>query len=381
MPDIAFLVEPEEQALPATVEGDVLSIPITEEVGGWGFGLRDLLNALKGFSGSRIEIPINTYGGEVFEGLAIYNTLKGRPEEIVTRVVGYAVSMGSILFMAGARREMPERGYLMIHNPTMGVYGDSEDIGGVKTLLEKMTNTLAEIYAQTTGLTKNRILRMMDEETWLDAKDALALGFVTDIVPGAEIRAHLSEQQLAGFTNVPAELLHSKKDEMKLNEKLMSAINGLAEKLEGFTASGAVSPGNTATATADATGDDADDDDDATGGQTAASAGTEPDATTGTGTTPPEADEDDEGAAQLVQILERLAEQNAQLLERQTALEERITQMAARLKNAEGKVAKAAAKATHPATGNSGTPDASRAEAAFRRKAQVLRPGNEVKID
>lgn len=188
-----------------------LTIKIFDEIGGWGFNMQSLVEQLKGFKGNKINVPINSYGGSVLEGLAIFSTLKGRQEEINTSVVGYALSMGSIIAMAGDNVSMPENGYMMIHNPMNVAFGDANEMEKNAELLREFKNQLAKIYSKRTGLTLARINKMMDEETWLNAKDAKALGFIDKITPAAEFEASFDPSQ---FLNTPKELVSNQSTDM-----------------------------------------------------------------------------------------------------------------------------------------------------------------------
>jgi len=191
-----------------------LEIQIFEEIGGWGFGMRDLVEQLRGFTGTNIRVPINSYGGVVTEGISIYNVLKGRKEHVEAHIVGYAMSMGTVIAMAADTVTMPENGYFMIHEPWGVEVGDAEEMEKMSSLLEKMAEMLAKIYSEKTGLTVNRVRKMMKEETWLTAKEAKALGFVDKLTKGAEITAayHVQNQEiLAACNKLPKPIYNSLK--------------------------------------------------------------------------------------------------------------------------------------------------------------------------
>ena len=201
-------------SMEANKTGQEIQVSILENIGGWGFTLNTMLDQLRGFSGSRINVPINSFGGNVTEGLAIYNTLRGRSEDVHTKVVGYAMSMGSVIAMAGDTVSMPENGYLMIHNPWAMTIGDVNDHQGTQKLLQMMRSDLAKIYQRKTGLDMAEIITMMDEETWMNGETALQLGFVDQVTDGADIQALFDPNELRNFQNVPVALLDPQKTTM-----------------------------------------------------------------------------------------------------------------------------------------------------------------------
>lgn len=369
-----------DQSIQST-SSEILSIPIVEEIGGWGFNLRMLMDKLQGFTGKDIEVPLNTYGGEVFEGLAIYNALLARPERVTFKVVGYAMSMGSAIMMAGDRRELPKQGYVMIHNPAIMAYGDAQDMEATRALLETMTSSMAEIYSAGTGLSKDRILEMMEAETWLTSAEAKEMGFVTKITTGASIQAKLTRDQLEMYNNVPAELYDSNiYPVMNFNDKVLAALNTIADRLEAKPKAegGTLRP---QTETGEDGADDVEEE------KTTSPAPPENNQEGGSGAvdgdqTQEEAQdtgEEEEGTDQLLEVLTKLGEAIPALQEQVTKLEERVTTLAGSQSAMAKKVGKLAAGNAHPEGGNGNVPDSASTERAFKKKAQAIRPNNEVK--
>lgn len=195
-----------------------LQINIFDEIGGWGFTFNSLTDQLKGFKGQRIKVPINSFGGSVFEGMAIYNTLLGRSEFIEAHIVGYAMSMGSVIAMAADEVTMPENGYFMIHNPVNAEYGDADDMESMSGVLRMITDDLANIYAKKTGLTVNKVKKMMKAETWLNAKEAKKMGFVDRLTKGANFEASFKPEQIANYHNIPDNLKNNIMSTFNLKE-------------------------------------------------------------------------------------------------------------------------------------------------------------------
>lgn len=141
----------------------------------------DLAKEIGDLNGKALTVRINSYGGQVAEGLAIYNLLKSYPGEVTTICDGFACSAASVVFMAGAKRIMPRSSLLMIHNAWTLASGDADDLRKAADDLEKITQPSVDIYTSVSNLDADEIKAMMDAETWIDADEALDYGFATEI--------------------------------------------------------------------------------------------------------------------------------------------------------------------------------------------------------
>ena len=130
---------------------------------------------------SKINVYINSYGGEVAEGLAIYNALKRHKAKIVTYCDGFAASIASVIFMAGDERIMNASSLLMIHNAWTFAQGNAEQLRKQADDLEKITQASVEAYKAHSTLTEEEIKTLMDNEEWITPKEALEYGFATAI--------------------------------------------------------------------------------------------------------------------------------------------------------------------------------------------------------
>ena len=129
-----------------------------------------------------INVFINSYGGEVAEGLAIYNALRRHKAEVKTFCDGFACSAASVVFMAGSERIMSNASLLMIHNAWMWTAGDPKELRKQADDLEKITQASTNAYLNHVNITEEELKQMLDDETWLSASDALDMGFCTMIV-------------------------------------------------------------------------------------------------------------------------------------------------------------------------------------------------------
>lgn len=128
-----------------------------------------------------INVHISSYGGEVKEGLAIYNVLKNHKAKIKTYADGFACSIASIIFMAGDVRIMNKSSLLMIHNAWMSTSGNASDLRKQADDLDKITRASINIYMENINISEDKLKRMLDEEYWLDYQEALNYGFATSI--------------------------------------------------------------------------------------------------------------------------------------------------------------------------------------------------------
>ena len=149
----------------------------------------DLAKELTALEGKNLTVRINSYGGEVAQGLAIYNLLKSYSGEVTTLCDGFACSAASVVFMAGAKRIMPRSSLLMIHNAWTWASGDADDLRKAADDIEKITQPSIEIYTSVSNLDADEIKAMMDAETWFDADEALGYGFATEISEEAAMQS------------------------------------------------------------------------------------------------------------------------------------------------------------------------------------------------
>jgi len=128
---------------------------------------------------SVIDVYINSYGGEVAEGLAIYNALKRHSAKIRTHVDGFACSIASVIFMAGDERIMPNTSCLMIHNPWICAAGNSKELRKQAEDLDVIGESSINAYLERVNISREELQKLLDNETWLSPKEALDMGFAT----------------------------------------------------------------------------------------------------------------------------------------------------------------------------------------------------------
>ena len=140
-----------------------------------------IVNQLKALDVGRINVHINSYGGDVSEGLAIYNVLREHKAEIVTICDGFACSAASVVFMAGSRRVMSPASLLMIHNAWTIAMGNAADLRKTADDIETITQASVEAYKRGATISEEEIKALMDAETWILPEKAVEYGFATEI--------------------------------------------------------------------------------------------------------------------------------------------------------------------------------------------------------
>lgn len=189
---------------------DSAEVWIYNDIGYWGVDANSFRHEMQALAGKHVTLHIHSYGGEVVEGLAIYNAILRHSAGVTVQIDGIAASMASVIALAGSPVKMAENGYLMIHNPANIAMGDAEEMRKSADLLDKMRDTLSGIYVAKTGLPEEEIIEMMDAETWMTAAEAHEKGFIDEITDKIEAAASADPKALARFTNLPAALVDTK---------------------------------------------------------------------------------------------------------------------------------------------------------------------------
>lgn len=191
-------------------EADRAEIAIFDSIGGW-FGIlasefRAQFDEIR--DAKQITVKLNSPGGDVFDGLAIYNTLREEREKLTVEVQGIAASVASVIALAGRELVMDAGTFLMIHNPYGFAMGDAPTMRKMADTLEKIGGEVAGIYAQHSKLSKRAAALAMAAETWYTADEAVEKGFATSVAGGADAEAkmRMAGFDLRGYAHVPVEL-------------------------------------------------------------------------------------------------------------------------------------------------------------------------------
>ncbi|MCP1694696.1 ATP-dependent Clp endopeptidase proteolytic subunit ClpP [Citrobacter farmeri] len=184
-------------------QGDA-DIYIYDEIGFWGVTAKQFISDLNALGDiTHINLHINSPGGEVFEGIAIFNALRNHGAGITVYVDGVAASMASLIAMAGDTVIMPENAFMMIHKPWGISGGDAEKMRTYADRLDKLESVMVPVYAQKTGKTTDEIAVMLADETWMSGAECLAHGFADQVTPAVRAMACIQSKRTEEFKKMP----------------------------------------------------------------------------------------------------------------------------------------------------------------------------------
>lgn len=207
-------------------------IAIYEEIGYWGIRAKQFLRDIKDLGNvNHITLRMNSPGGEVFDGLAIYNILKNHPATVHANIEGIALSMGSVIVMSADTIEIADNGLYMIHNPWGFAFGDAPALRKTADVFDKLKDSSIIAYQRKVSDSHETLSKLMDEETWYNAEEALAAGFVDSITDSVAVDA---SYDLSQFRNMPESCPYSvaggkefkiKVDDTEENRQLLNQKN------------------------------------------------------------------------------------------------------------------------------------------------------------
>lgn len=161
---------------------DEAELQVYGDIGEWSdVDSREFTNQLKKITAKRISVRINSGGGSVFTAQAILSSLRRHKADVYVYIDGLAASAASVIAMAGDFIVMPSNSMMMIHNPATISWGEAKDMRKIADTLDKVRDTIVAAYKDRTGLDEQKIIELMDEETWMTAAEAVELGFADEI--------------------------------------------------------------------------------------------------------------------------------------------------------------------------------------------------------
>ncbi|WP_084295233.1 head maturation protease, ClpP-related [Caldanaerobius polysaccharolyticus] len=157
-----------------------------------------------------LNIYINSEGGDVFAGQAVYSILSRHKAQKIVYIDGLAASIASVIAMAGDLVVMPKNAMMMIHNPWTIAMGNANDFRKLADDLDKIRESLIAAYQSKSNLSKEEIIELMDAETWMTAEEALQYGFADEIEKEKQVAASIDEKFLKVYRNIPKKLIKVK---------------------------------------------------------------------------------------------------------------------------------------------------------------------------
>lgn len=194
--NIGFEVEPRALAawdpnVTAADGGGENVISILDYIGenwdGTGVTARSVSGALRAIGANPLTVQINCPGGNVFEGIAIYNLLRAHPAAVTVQIIGIAASIASIVAMAGDAIQIGKAGMMMIHNSQWVAVGDKRVMQETADTMAVFDDILATVYVDRAGIQQPAIVAMMDATTFMSGADAVEKGFADEFLPADSV--------------------------------------------------------------------------------------------------------------------------------------------------------------------------------------------------
>jgi len=184
------------------MRGKTAEVLLYEDIGGW-FGITadSFIKEIKQLKDvSTINLRINSNGGNVFDGVTIYNYLKSHQARVEIDIDGLAASIASIIAMAGDEVRMAENAWMMIHDPWIVTGGTAEDLRKQADTMDGIRETLLDTYMVRSSVSREDMSAMMAEETWLNSTEAANVGLADTLTKEMAVAAHVHKEW---FKNAP----------------------------------------------------------------------------------------------------------------------------------------------------------------------------------
>jgi len=225
-------------------------ISIYDAIGSFDVNAKQFVDELKEINADTINLRINSPGGSVIDGNAMFNALQRHPAKVITHIDGLAASMASVIAMAGDEVHMADNALLMIHNPWTFSMGDADELRADADLLDKMSASILSSYGRS-QYEADEIKNLMDEETWFTAQEAFDAGFVdhistglraaagdiTAMAEGAEIKVPAEKQivsltkQIDAISKASTEISADLLEQVVINQALEAKVEEITTEL------------------------------------------------------------------------------------------------------------------------------------------------------
>ena len=203
---------------------------------GEGVTAKRVASALRGMGKGPVTVNVNSPGGDMFEGLAIYNLLREHDGEVTVKVLGVAASSASIIAMAGDTVQIARAGFLMIHNCWVFAMGNRNDLTEIADTLKPFDVAMASIYAARTGQDAKAMAKLMDAETWIGGEAAIEGGFADELLASDQVETGAGKANASAARRIEAGLRASgmpKSEAMRLISEIKSSAGDPAGSGEG----------------------------------------------------------------------------------------------------------------------------------------------------
>lgn len=176
---------------------------------GEGVTAKKIAAKLRELDGADVSVYINSPGGDMFEGLAIYNLLREYKGTVTTKAIGMAASAASVIYMAGDTRQIGSSAFLMIHNAWTLAAGNRHDFRAMADYLEPFDAAMAQIYVAGSGVALADVVKMLDAETWIQGADAVEQGFADELLASDKVLHDTNESGATAAAQIDRALAQS----------------------------------------------------------------------------------------------------------------------------------------------------------------------------
>lgn len=206
----------------------VTKVYIYDEIGYWGTSADDFVQEFKDITTPDIHLHINSPGGRIFDGIAIYNAIKAHPSTVTTIVDALGASIASVIFQAGNIRQMTRNATMMIHDGSGLAFGNAEDMRAMADILDRQSDNIADIYAQAAGGSVEEWRALMKEETWYTGQEAVDAGLADEVLKHEDKDAEeaTNKWDMRFFAHSGRDEAPSPKD---VRERLVATLNRAKE--------------------------------------------------------------------------------------------------------------------------------------------------------
>lgn len=190
---------------------DERSISVYDVIGqdywsGDGVTAKRIAGALRSMGKGPVTVNVNSPGGDMFEGLAIYNLLREHDGEVTVKVLGLAASAASIIAMAGDTVQIARAGFLMVHNAWVMAIGNRNDLQEIAATLKPFDDAMAGVYAARTGQDVKSMAKLMDKESWIGGEAAVEDGFADELLPSDQVKQGAGKASASAVRRIEAAL-------------------------------------------------------------------------------------------------------------------------------------------------------------------------------
>lgn len=200
---------------------DAADVYIFGDIGGWWDGIQpdEIAKEIADLDVSTINVHVNSPGGVVFDGIAIYNAFAGHSANIVMHIEGIAASIASVIVMAGDEIRIGESANMMIHKPWSYMIGDADDMRSEADILDGLEQGIIDIYAARTGQDDAALKTLLKAETWMRGQQAVDDGFADTLIPNKKKEKKAARSTLlACYNHTPTDLLAVNDDVPQVRE-------------------------------------------------------------------------------------------------------------------------------------------------------------------